>query len=156
MAAWSWWGVFPLLNCDLKSITITVEELKVADSSSPFLAILHLMLPSLPPPQIKAGIRDQNFLKLLSFWHLQSQEFRDHVKIITCNWMRSISFCSRSYRQVLFLSFSYGFIEFEARGVIRSSNLTCCELQVIASYLDSPRWLWTQASISSGSQTVGK
>lgn len=40
---------------------------------------------------------------------------RDHVKIITCNWMRSISFCSWSYRQVPFSSFSYGFIEFEAK-----------------------------------------
>lgn len=43
------------------------EGLQVADSSSPFLAALHSVLPGLPPPQIKAGIRDQNFLKLLSF-----------------------------------------------------------------------------------------
>lgn len=42
-------------------------------------------------------------------------------------------------------------------GVIRSSNLTSCELQAIASNLDSPQWLRTEAFISSGEKkSVGK
>lgn len=105
----------PPASCALKSIPVTVQELRAADSSSPLLAALSLVLPCLPPPQIKAGIRDQNFLKLLSFWHLQSQEFRDDVKIIICNWTRNISFCSQSHRRVPFLLFSYDFTGFEAR-----------------------------------------
>lgn len=41
-------------------------------------------------------------------------------------------------------------------GVIRSSNLTSCELQAIASNLDSPQWLWTEAFISSGKKKPNK
>lgn len=149
--------IIPLLSCDLKSITITVEELKVADSSSPFLAILHLNASSPPISTDKS-------------WN-QSSKLPQVFKLLASAKPRVQRSCQNHYLQLnekhFFLftviqasPFSIIFIRFHRvwgqKGWLDHLIWLAVNCELLSSYLDSPRWLWTQAFISSGNQTAGK
>ena len=107
-----------------------------------FWAISHLVLPSLPPPQIRAGIGDQNFLKLLDFCICKAKSSETVSKSLPATEWEAYLFVHSHTGKSLFYHFHTVSQSLRPEGVIRLSNLTCCELRVIASYFNSPRWLW--------------